>query len=314
MAFVPAPGYDPAYDPPVPYITAIPGGLRPGMLFYIRGTLAKGYTRFRVDYATGQYEGSDIALHFNPRFDGRDRVIFNTFQNGAWGEEEKKKDTPFSSSRPFELVVQITQANYQITVDGKPYHEYSHHIPMDRVTWLNVKGDIVLQAASIIGCGVGSAGSKGGAVGIPGGLPPMVGPVCNRPAIPFTANIPGGMIPKRTLVVAGHISSGAKSFIINLKKYSSNDIPLHINSRMIKNVLIRNTFLNGVWGEEEKDIQNNPLQKGQFFDLSIRSGDQNFKVYVNGHCLFRFDNRIKNVQEIDTVEIQGDAELAYVFF
>lgn len=318
MAFVPAPGYHPAYDPPVPYVTAITGGLRPGMQIYFRASLAKSCTRFIINLAAGQYEGSDIAFHFNPRYDGLDRTIFNSFQNNEWCEEEKKKGTPFKSGKQFELVYQITQNNYQVSVDGKPYHEFPQRIPLERVCWLQVKGDIVLHAVCIIGLAQGSASSKGGFGGLasaPGGiLPPMKEPVWSNPTVPFSATLPGGMIPKRTVVIKGFVPSSAKSFQVNFKVSSTNDIGLHINLRFNKSTLIRNSFLNGVWGEEETTTGELPFKKGEHFDLSVRSGDQRFKVFVNGHHAFNFDLRYKNVQQIDTLEILGDIVLAYVFY
>lgn len=42
--------------------------------------------------------GSDLALHFNPRFEshGDTRVIIcNSLQGGEWGEEQREPDFPF---------------------------------------------------------------------------------------------------------------------------------------------------------------------------------------------------------------------------
>nr|XP_033811598.1 galectin-4-like isoform X2 [Geotrypetes seraphini] len=306
MAFVPAPGYHPAYSPIVPYITSIPGGLRPGVTVYIRATIARSCNRFCVEFATGQYDGSDVAFHMNPRYDGLDRTIFNSFKDNEWGEEEKKKGTPFKSGRQFELVFQITKNNYQVIVDGHPYYEYTHHIPMERVAWLRVKGDISLQAVSIMGYDAGLA-SKGGLV------QPMTGQLWYNPHLPFSANIPGGMTPKKTFVIKGFVPSSSKSFSINFKIGSTGDIPVHINPRPSKNVVARNAFLNGVWGAEESEVALNPFKKDEHFDMSIRSGDQRFKVYVNGHHIFSFELRSRNLQQIDTLEIQGDVVIAYVY-
>lgn len=46
-------------------------------------------SRFTVNFTVGQGPGADIALHFNPRFDGWDKVVFNTQQGGKWGSEER---------------------------------------------------------------------------------------------------------------------------------------------------------------------------------------------------------------------------------
>lgn len=42
--------------------------------------------------------GSDLALHFNPRFEshGDTRIIIcNSLQGGEWGEEQREPDFPF---------------------------------------------------------------------------------------------------------------------------------------------------------------------------------------------------------------------------
>lgn len=71
-------------------------------------------TRFHVNFAVGQDEGSDVAFHFNPRFDGWDKVVFNTLQSGEWGKEEKKKSMPFQKGKHFELVFMVMPEHYKV--------------------------------------------------------------------------------------------------------------------------------------------------------------------------------------------------------
>ncbi|XP_063287302.1 galectin-4-like [Pelobates fuscus] len=311
MAFVPAPGYQPAFNPPVPYTTMIAGGLREGMAIFIQGALPSHHNRFTINLSTGQYEGSDIAFHLNARYDGRDRVVFNSYQGGEWKEEEMKREMPFKSGKVFQLVYQITRNNYQVSVNCAPFYEFAHRIPMERVQWLQVSGDITLQYLCIIGSG---PGVKGGLVmsAPQGELPPMLGPPILNPAMPFTTSIRGGMTPKRTVVVKGLMNSNAKSLIINFKVGYCNDIALHINARINKSTLIRNSFVNGAWGEEEKEVTKYPFKQGDFFDISVRGGEKRFKVYINGHHCFNYEHRLWNLQQIDTLEVEGDVKLCFV--
>lgn len=76
--------------------------------------------RFAVNLLCGQYESSDIALHFNPRFDGRDRVVFNTCQNGAWGSEDKVRSMPFRKGKGFEMVIMVTSQGYKVRETRTP--------------------------------------------------------------------------------------------------------------------------------------------------------------------------------------------------
>lgn len=118
---------------------------------------------------------------------------------------------------------------------------------------------------------------------------------------------------------------------------SSGDIALHINPRMGE-ALVRNSFLNGSWGSEERKVAHNPFVPGQFFDvslgvpsplpqtrvlpglpylspppqLSIRCGTDRFKVFANGQHLFDYSHRFQAFHRIDTLEIKGDITLSYV--
>lgn len=71
-----------------------------------------------MNFAVGQGDGADVAFHFNPRFDGWDKVVFNTMQSGQWGKEEKKKSMPFHKGKHFELVFMVMPEHYKV---GAPF-------------------------------------------------------------------------------------------------------------------------------------------------------------------------------------------------
>lgn len=60
-------------------------------------------------------EHGDIAMHMNPRFDGWDKVIFNTFENESWGSEDKLRRMPFKIGESFELVIEVTSEGYKVS-------------------------------------------------------------------------------------------------------------------------------------------------------------------------------------------------------
>jgi len=70
--------------------------------------------RFFLNLLCGESESSDIALHFNPRFDGWDKVVFNSCEGGSWGSEDKTHDMPFSKGEAFEMVIMATSQDYQV--------------------------------------------------------------------------------------------------------------------------------------------------------------------------------------------------------
>uniref|UniRef100_A0A8C4YCS0 Galectin n=1 Tax=Gopherus evgoodei TaxID=1825980 RepID=A0A8C4YCS0_9SAUR len=258
------------------------------------------HPRFRVNFSCGPAKGADIALHFNPRFDSGDKIVFNSFQHGKWAKEEYKHEMPFRKGQHFEMVFSITPEGYRIMVNGAPCYEFRHRIPPERVQVVDVDGDLELQSLNVMGGGTMGGGVSDWGVG--------------GRTVPYVANFPGGLTSKKTVVVKGFVPQGAKSFCINFKMGYSKDIALHINPRLNERVVVRNSLLNGQWGAEERALPQNPFQPGQYFDLSIRCGNGRFKVFANGQPLFDYNHRFREFQKIDTLEINGDVVLSYVQF
>ncbi|XP_039624132.1 galectin-4-like isoform X3 [Polypterus senegalus] len=351
MAFVPPPGYQPIYNPTLPYAGPISGNLRVGMSIYVHGKIPHHISRFQVNLQCGNYSGCDIALHINPRFDLWDKVVFNTFQGGCWMSEEKAH-MPFRKGDEFEMVIIVNQEGYQVNVNGQNFYFFQHRLPFEEVDTLEIGGDVVIQTINIIGGGwsgggqpgyqsqtmnipsfpgqpayQGQPGYQGGMPGyqggnLPGGmpgyqggnLPIMGGPAIYSPVVPYSNMIPGGLSPKRTIIIRGMVPPGANRFHINFKVSYSGDIVFHLNPRFTEFIVVRNSFLGGCWGREEKELEFNPFQPGQYFDMSIRSGNQRFKVYVNGQHLCSFNHRFQEFQQVDTLEVEGDVQLSYVQF
>lgn len=126
--------------------------------------------------------------------------------------------------------------------------------------------------------------------------------------------IPGGMFPKRTLIIRGMVPYGADRMSINFMVSRCRDIVFHMNPRVREGVVVRNSMLGGSWGQEERELSMCPFMEGQYFDMSIRCGNQRFKVFVNGQFLFDFFHRFQSFSEIDLLEIEGDIQISYIHF
>uniref|UniRef100_A0A3Q1J9W4 Galectin n=1 Tax=Anabas testudineus TaxID=64144 RepID=A0A3Q1J9W4_ANATE len=247
----------------LPYLGPIYGGLREGVSIYLQGTIPENINRFFINLLCGESESSDIALHFNPRFDGRDKVVFNTCQNGSWESEEKIHSMPFCKGQAFEMIILVSSHGYKIKVNGNDFHHFKHRIPFERVCAMQIAGDVSIQTINVIG------------------------------PVPFSNMIPGGMFPKRTIIIRGMVPYGGDS--------RSRDIAFHLNPRVREGVVVRNSMIGGCWGQEEREISMNPFMEGQYFDMSIRCGNGRFKVFVNGQHLFDFVHRFQSCNEIDIV-------------
>lgn len=94
-----------------------------------------------------------------------------------------------------------------------------------------------------------------------------------RPFLPETCEFgPQPIPPLSNQMLAPSSSSSLSlvpSFAINFKVESSGDLALHINPRMNEGAVVRNSYLNGSWGSEERSLSYNPFGPGQFFDVSL---------------------------------------------
>ncbi|XP_051632461.1 LOW QUALITY PROTEIN: galectin-4-like [Manacus candei] len=319
MAFVPAPGYLPAYNPPLPYVAPVAGGLHPGMAIYVQGVVAHHAKSFCVNLTSGPEEGSDVALHVNPRFSGG-VLVLNSRRGKHWGDEQRQDPQPLHPGGPFELVINVTPHGYRLLVNGSHYAEFPHRLPPESVGAVTVSGDLELHSASVLGGGGPCAPQcvPDMPQAIPSypnfNLPVMGQPPTFHPSVPFVATIPGGLVPKKTIVVKGFIPPDSNRFHINLRAGPGGDILLHLNPRPADGVLVRNSHLGGSWGQEERDVPHNPFQRGRYFDLSIRCGNHRFKVFVEGQPLFDYNHRVPAGPHVDTLEIDGDVVLSYVHF
>ncbi|XP_066559886.1 galectin-4-like isoform X2 [Amia ocellicauda] len=304
MAYFAPPGYQPQCNPIMPYLG--PLSLRPGMSVYIHGVIPHHITRFEVDLQCGEFEGTDIALHFNPRFDGWDKVVFNTFRDGCWEGEERVREMPFRKGESFELIIIASAEGYQINVNGRQFYMFQHRVPLERVSALRIQGDVTLETLNIIG---------GGGMGYQGGNLPMMGgaPIYN-PQIPYCDMIPGGMTAKRTIIIRGMVPYGANRFHLNFMVGGSRDVAFHLNPRIREGMVVRNSYMGGCWGNEESNLDCNPFQEGQYFEISVRCGNWRYKVFVNGQRLCEFAHRLQPFTQVDTLQVEGDVQLSYIHY
>lgn len=104
----------------------------------------------------------------------------------------------------------------------------------------------------------------------------------------------------------------AYSIAINFSVRATGAIALHLNPRVTKGVVVRNSFLNGQWGPEETSLSCNPFVPGQPFDLLICASPYGFKVFANGQHIFDYQYRTFVFTTVDMLTIAGDIRLSYV--
>ncbi|KAM6128357.1 galectin-8 isoform 3-T4 [Pterocles gutturalis] len=269
-------------NPIIPYVGTILGGLAPGELIVIHGTVPDDADRFQVDLQCGSSikPRADVAFHFNPRFKRSGCVVCNTLEREKWGWEEITYEMPFQKGKLFEIVIMVLKDKFQVTVNKKHLLLYNHRISLERIDTLGIYGKVQIKTIEFVSNGV-----------------------------PYVGKLDTALRPGCTVAVKGEVNKNAKCFAINLKSSDSKDIALHLNPRVKNKVFVRNSYLHDSWGEEENEVANFPFSPGMYFELIIFCDAHQFKVAVNGVHTLEYKHRFKQLEKINIVEIMGDVQL-----
>ncbi|XP_056099959.1 galectin-4-like [Rhinichthys klamathensis goyatoka] len=132
----------------LPYAGPISGGLREGMALYLQGVVPTNADRFAINFKTGSSKTDDTAFHFNPRMGSN--VAMNSFRDGKWESAESVSDNPFKKGEAFKMFMVIKSEGYQIYVNGKEQYTFKHRIPLEKVSALNINGDVAVNLFGFI--------------------------------------------------------------------------------------------------------------------------------------------------------------------
>ncbi|XP_019521806.1 PREDICTED: galectin-7-like isoform X1 [Hipposideros armiger] len=132
----------------VPHKTSLPEGIRIGTVMRIRGVVPEKAGRFYVNLLCSEEEGSEAALHFNPRLD-ESVVVFNTKKGGTWGQEERGRGIPFQRGQPFDVLLITTEKGFKAVVGDSEYHHFLYRIQPEHVRVMEVGGDLQLESVKI---------------------------------------------------------------------------------------------------------------------------------------------------------------------
>ncbi|XP_056914285.1 galectin-8-like isoform X4 [Takifugu flavidus] len=282
-------------NPVVPYTGPIPGGLHPGEIIIIQGSVPPDADRFQVDLSSGcsTKPPSDVALRLSPRFVDSPCVVCSSLLQGSWAKEETLHQLPYKRGAPFETIILVQNDAFKVAVNGAHLLEYKHKIPLNGVDTFSVSGSVRVHAIGYIPNS--AIYSQSGDLNLP-----------------YKGSILKGLVPGQHITIKGQVSMYPHSFTVNLRSSGTENVALHLNPRIKSGMFIRNSYLGGAWGQEERELPFFPFSSGEYFEVLILCQPHQFKLAVNGSHLFEFRHRVQDLSSIDQLEIMGDLELADV--
>ncbi|KAF7231098.1 transcript variant X2 [Nothobranchius furzeri] len=297
-------------NPAIPFAGTVLGGLVPGEMVVIQGSVPSDADRFQVDLTCGSSTKprADVAFHFNPRIK-KSCIVCNTLQKEAWGRERILHQMPFRAGAAFELVILVQEDQFKVAVNGAHVLDYKHRLELERVDTVLIQGKVSVQVVGVV--------------------PPASNPVSpaaslssldseavmtSRPlqSVPFRMQLDNGLSVGSNIVIKGQTSKKAISFAVNLRESVGSNIALHLNPRLKKGVFVRNSFLSECWGPEETTLKSFPFEAGQYFEMIICCELKFFRVAVNGFHQLDFKHRVQDLSRIRQLEVLGDVSLLEV--
>uniref|UniRef100_A0A8C1UN16 Galectin n=1 Tax=Cyprinus carpio TaxID=7962 RepID=A0A8C1UN16_CYPCA len=292
----------------LPFSCPIQGGLLEGMSITVCGRVLPEACRFEVDL----YHESDFVLHLNPRYDeGSGYVVHNTYQNTVWGKEETKSQTPFPRGQLFALQILVTLSSYKISAHGKPFSEYKHRMPFSDVDRVYVKGMVELNLVAFQYLAVRKKYIHFRS------LPILRYDIFllilweNGPhyylKFPYKSIIRGGVQPGKLFIIQGVILDNRMEIFLRHKT----GIAFYYSPRFEENVVVCNSYEDGMWGEQEQS-ELVLFKRGEPMQVTIYSSRLHYRVFVNGQQTQTYSHRYMKLEEIDVLEVSGDAQLSFV--
>lgn len=295
----------PVCYPVVPYVCTIFGGLQPGKMILIQGSVSSTASRFQIDLQSGCSTSprADVAFHFNPRFSSSDtHAICNTLRKDLWLDEVRISKVPLHTAQSFQIVYLFLTDKVKVSIGGQHILDFDYRLPLSDVDTLGIYGDVALKDISFL-C---RNPYHEELTEYPLCQPLKLGSAALD--MPVLTGLPQGLSNGHVIKVRGLVLEDPHEINIHLK--SGELIPFCLTANFQDQALSYNYLTGPSWGESQK-IQT-PFfffHAERFFEILILPEDGVFKLAVNGTPLGEFSPLGLDLKSINELEITGEAKL-----
>uniref|UniRef100_A0A182QF98 Galectin n=1 Tax=Anopheles farauti TaxID=69004 RepID=A0A182QF98_9DIPT len=135
----------PFFNPELPCLGAILGGLQPGKKLIIQGTLTDDRFNINLQFGPEVEPRDDTALHLSirPR-DGR--IVRNTYVGHCWQDEERSGGCPIGVGDSFTLEIRVKDTHFSIRINDEKICNFSHRMPAEMVNFIHLSAGATIDA------------------------------------------------------------------------------------------------------------------------------------------------------------------------
>lgn len=75
----------------------------------------------------------------------QEAIVRNTYQHGAWGQEERDGNYHMKAYERFEITITAEQNHYRLSFNQQYFANYQHRIPLHMVQYYCISGDVTIE-------------------------------------------------------------------------------------------------------------------------------------------------------------------------
>ncbi|XP_073461051.1 galectin-12-like isoform X1 [Aquarana catesbeiana] len=296
----------PVFYPIIPYACTIFGGLRPGRMILIQGSVGTCATRFQIDFQCGcsTRPRSDVAFHFNPRFSSSDaNIICNTLRKDHWLDELKFSGAPLRKGESFVLLFLFLTDKVKVSIGGQHFLDFTYRLPLKDVDAVGIYGDVTIKEISFL-----SSNPFHDELTPYPFCPPLKSVSADLQKTPLSKTFPMGLSECHAITVRGLVTVNPDELTLLLK--SSDSIPFKLTANFQDQSLSYNSFIGQSWGQPQ-NVQT-PFflfYPERFFEILLLPEAGLFRLAINGTPVNDFRPPVFDLKSIEELQITGSAGL-----
>uniref|UniRef100_A0A1Q3G4P1 Galectin n=1 Tax=Culex tarsalis TaxID=7177 RepID=A0A1Q3G4P1_CULTA len=137
----------PVFNPTIPFLGEIPGGMVIGKKLHIRGQILSSDGMFNINVQSGGavQPRDDTPLHISIRISDR-VVVLNSFEGGTWQQEERHSGRPVREGETFDLLVKAKAGHFKIEINGKKLGKFEHRLPVETARFVHIGEGAMIES------------------------------------------------------------------------------------------------------------------------------------------------------------------------